>query len=362
MDSSYLFDEFPAQNEKTWANAMEKHLKGAALSSLDWSAAQNLLIAPYPRPNNAYKSVNLFLDQGKKEPWLINETILVEHALVANKAALKALEAGSTSITFKISRIDSTLASTLLKGIHTSYVEVNFTICTTETEAKLFIAQLVASGLALSGNFSFEQLSTAQQIDLMVEHGTALPKMRWFELTLAPGTEQRIEDLATVLGEVKQLADLFVARGIALEQLSKVLVIHFWTGNLYFIEIATIRAFKRLWLGLLEAYALPDAHYPHLTASTLSLQKDMYWNMIASTSQAMAASIGGVNQLTVTPVESVKSPEDFAARIARNVQHLLIAESYLDKVDDIAHGAYYIETITLQLIEKSWQIFCRIQS
>jgi methylmalonyl-CoA mutase len=78
-------------------------------------------------------------------------------------------------------------------------------------------------------------------------------------------------------------------------------------------------------------------------------------NMIRSTTQAMAAVIGGANRLVVRSANNESNT--FTRRIARNVQHLLKMESYLDRVVDPAAGSYYIEALTNQLAEKAWGIF-----
>jgi methylmalonyl-CoA mutase len=126
------------------------------------------------------------------------------------------------------------------------------------------------------------------------------------------------------------------------------------------LELASIRAFKRLWLALLEAYQSSEVYAPYLHATTKSDQNEnQYWNMITATTQAMTAAIAGVNSLHVKPCNGTAA-DDFTRRIARNVQHLLQSESYFNRVIDPAAGAYYIESLTAALVEKSWQQFCEL--
>ena len=88
--------------------------------------------------------------------------------------------------------------------------------------------------------------------------------------------------------------------------------------------------------------------------------------MIRSTTQAMAAVIGGADRLVVIPSNMANLSADrqegeesnsFSHRIARNVQHLLKMESYLDRVIDPAAGSYYVEALTNQIAERAWEIF-----
>ena len=72
----------------------------------------------------------------------------------------------------------------------------------------------------------------------------------------------------------------------------------------------------------------------------------------------MSAIFGGCDSLTVHPFDKEVS---FSSRIARNVQHILKEESFLDKVNNPADGAYYIEALTDEIAQKSWSLFQEIE-
>ena len=85
--------------------------------------------------------------------------------------------------------------------------------------------------------------------------------------------------------------------------------------------------------------------------------------MIRSATQAMSAVIGGVDALFAMPANlpQKKDSTAFTRRIARNVQHLLRLESYMEKVVDPAGGSYYIENLTTQFVAKAWEEFLAIE-
>jgi methylmalonyl-CoA mutase len=88
--------------------------------------------------------------------------------------------------------------------------------------------------------------------------------------------------------------------------------------------------------------------------------------MIKATTMAMSAVLGGADQLVVTPYDEDREdlsnyPPQFARRIARNIQHLLKMESGFDQLNDPAAGSHYIEHTSIQIAEKSWEIFKNIQ-
>jgi methylmalonyl-CoA mutase len=89
---------------------------------------------------------------------------------------------------------------------------------------------------------------------------------------------------------------------------------------------------------------------------------DPYVNMLRATTQAMSASLGGVDGIEVKSYNSAwEEGNEFSNRVARNVQLLLKEESYFDKVIDPAGGSYYIEQLTQELAEKSWLKFQKIE-
>ena len=84
--------------------------------------------------------------------------------------------------------------------------------------------------------------------------------------------------------------------------------------------------------------------------------------MLRTQTEAMSASLGGVDSMTVLPFDSVyQKPDEFSERIARNQQLLLKEESHFDKVADPAAGSYYIETLTYSIAEQAWKLFLEIE-
>jgi len=83
------------------------------------------------------------------------------------------------------------------------------------------------------------------------------------------------------------------------------------------------------------------------------------YHRISTTSQAMAAIIGGADILIIAP-SNEKESSTFERRIARNIQHLLAEESYFSNVADPAAGSYFIEQLTDTIANKIWEEFQQI--
>jgi methylmalonyl-CoA mutase len=130
-------------------------------------------------------------------------------------------------------------------------------------------------------------------------------------------------------------------------------------GNEYFFEIAKLRALRTLWKLLAAPYGYSGdclvVAQPTLRNKTLY---DYNANMLRTTSECMAAVIGGADLVCNLPYDSLyHRPNSFGDRISRNQLLLLRHESYFSGVSNAADGAYYIEALTDQLGSKAMGLF-----
>jgi methylmalonyl-CoA mutase len=131
-----------------------------------------------------------------------------------------------------------------------------------------------------------------------------------------------------------------------------------------FATIAKLRAVRRLWAGVLElsgADAVPMRLHAE-TSAPMTTAFDPWVNMLRGTVAAFAAGVGGADAVTVLPFDSrLGRPDAFGRRIARNVSHLLVAESHVAAVADPAGGAYAVEKLTDDLAAAGWAELGRIE-
>ena len=181
------------------------------------------------------------------------------------------------------------------------------------------------------------------------------------------GSENVVEELTQTLLAANDYINLLKNNDLNIENINDFIKFNFNIGISYFIEIAKLRAFKLLWANVLDAQGFNNpsnsgsknlAPTIHAYISPETQVEDVHTNKIRATTQAMSAVLGGVNMLTIAPSDALSAESsDFSRRIARNVQHLLQMESYLDKVADPAAGSFYIEKLTNQIAEAVWQQF-----
>ena len=131
-------------------------------------------------------------------------------------------------------------------------------------------------------------------------------------------------------------------------------------GSTYFVEIAKLRAMRRLWAraqGAFDVASIRNAAIC-LHARTARANKsvlDPYANLLRVTTEAMAAVLGGADVVLV-------EPHGFAPHLAIDVQHLLAHEAQLGSTADPACGSYYIEWLTDALASAAWPIFQAIEA
>ena len=135
----------------------------------------------------------------------------------------------------------------------------------------------------------------------------------------------------------------------------------FWAeGMNYFMEIAKLRAARVLWAKIINSFGAKNpkslALRTHSQTSGWSLtEQDPYNNVARTCIEALAATLGHTQSLHTNSLdEAIALPTDFSARIARNTQLYLQHETYITKVIDPWAGSYYVESLTDELMKKSW--------
>lgn len=133
-----------------------------------------------------------------------------------------------------------------------------------------------------------------------------------------------------------------------------------------FSTLAKLRAARRCWdrIGSVAgASAGARAMRQHaVTSPAMMTARDPWVNILRTTVAAVGAGLGGADAVTVLPFDAeLGLPDDFARRIARNTQALLLEESHLAHVIDPAGGSWYVESLTDALAHAAWGVFTTIE-
>ena len=132
-----------------------------------------------------------------------------------------------------------------------------------------------------------------------------------------------------------------------------------------FLSMAKLRALRRLWTRAQEACGIaPSPAMVHAETSwRMMSRKDPETNILRAAIATFAAATGGADTISVLPHTLTHGlPDDFARRVARNIQLVMAGESHIDFVADPAAGSGGIEALTEALCEKAWAEFQAIEA
>lgn len=173
------------------------------------------------------------------------------------------------------------------------------------------------------------------------------------------GATQDLELAYTIADGVEYLR-AGVAAGIDIDAFAPRLSFFWAIGMNFFMEIAKLRAARLIWTKLVRQFnpksekSLPLRTHSQTSGWSLTAQ-DVFNNVIRTEIEAMAATQGHTQSLHTNSLdEALALPTDFSARIARNTQLFLQAESGTTRVIDSWGGSYYVERLTADLAEKAW--------
>jgi methylmalonyl-CoA mutase len=156
--------------------------------------------------------------------------------------------------------------------------------------------------------------------------------------------------------------------GMTIDQFAPRLSFFFGIGMNFYMEIAKLRAARRLWATLVKKHFDPQSKKSlllrtHCQTSGWSLaEQDPYNNVVRTTVEAMAAVLGGTQSLHTNALdEAIGLPTEFSARVARNTQLILQMEAHIPKVADPWGGSYLMESLTDDLCDKAMEIINEIE-
>jgi len=168
------------------------------------------------------------------------------------------------------------------------------------------------------------------------------------------------QELACVIATGVAYLRMLEAEGLELEEARADIAFLLAADADEVLSLAKFRALRRLWARVETACGLsPKPVRLHAeTAFRMMTRYDPWVNILRATMGVFAAGAGGADAITVLPFTlALGLPDDFARRIARNTQSLLIQESNLARVADPAAGAGSFEALTDALCEEAWRLF-----
>jgi methylmalonyl-CoA mutase len=172
------------------------------------------------------------------------------------------------------------------------------------------------------------------------------------------GATQDLE-LAYTLADGLEYVRAGVSAGMSIDAFAPRLSFFWAVGMNFFMEVAKLRAARKLWAGIVKGFGPKSdkslALRAHCQTSGWSLTaQDPFNNIVRTQIEAMAATQGHTQSLHTNALdEALALPTPFSARIARNTQLFLIEETGITKVVDAWGGSYYVERLTAELAARA---------
>jgi len=165
-----------------------------------------------------------------------------------------------------------------------------------------------------------------------------------------------VQELAYTLADGMEYVRAAQAKGLDIDAFAGRLSFFFGIGMNFFLEVAKLRAARKLWSQIMTDLGAKDPRSKmlrtHCQTSGVSLtEQDPHNNIVRTTIEALAATLGGTQSLHTNSFdEAIALPTEFSSRIARNTQLILQHESRITDVVDPLGGSYYVEALTDALV------------
>ncbi|XP_052247825.1 methylmalonyl-CoA mutase, mitochondrial-like isoform X1 [Dreissena polymorpha] len=176
-------------------------------------------------------------------------------------------------------------------------------------------------------------------------------------------------ELAFTIADGLQYIRTGIERGLNVDNFAPRLSFFWGIGMNLYMEIAKMRAARRLWAHLVKEKFSPKSSKSlllraHSQTSGWSLtEQDPYNNIIRTVVEAMGAVFGGTQSLHTNSFdEALGLPTPFSARIARNTQIILQEESGITKVADPWGGSYMMESLTDEIYEAALKVINEVEA
>lgn len=169
-----------------------------------------------------------------------------------------------------------------------------------------------------------------------------------------------VQELAFTIYDGITYVEESIKRGMAVDDFAGRLSF-FWNSHIdFFEEIAKMRAGRRLWARIMkERFGAKNPRsmmmrFHTQTAGCSLTAQEPYNNIIRTTTEALAAILGGTQSLHTNSLDEVYMiPSEEAVLIALRTQQILADETGAASVIDPLAGSYYVEALTDRMEEEA---------
>ncbi len=174
-----------------------------------------------------------------------------------------------------------------------------------------------------------------------------------------------VEETAFAVATAAEYLREMTAQGISVADFADQILFSFALGTDVLMQTAKIRAARILWSNILAACGV-EPRPAHVHARSAHFHRsglDPHTNMLRATVEGFAGCVAGVESLELSPFDAtVRTPDAFSRRIARNIHVILAEECGFAATADAAGGSWAVETLTSELAAKAWALFQAVEA
>ncbi len=384
---------FPKPSFEEWKAAVETSLKGKTVDKLQTNTYEGVTLQPlYTRESVGDKqefpgffpftrgiSPTGYLTQ----PWIACQPIDGKTAEEANEKLRAVLNRGQNAITYSVDLLaNGARLPKLLKDLPLSTLPFFIDL---KGKQKELLPEFQAVEGSVTGVLAEDPIAEwvltgqipentdayfADWAKTIVQYEGISPELKTILIKTSVfhnGGANAVQELAYGLSTAVQYLLEGQKQGLSVEKIADKMVFSFSIDSNYFMNIAKLRAARRLWAGLSAAFAANPKHFKMrihaVTSEVTETLYDQYVNILRTTNQAFAAAIGGIQYMQINPLNHASGEwDDFSERIARNTHLILKEETHITRVIDPAGGSFYVEQLTDQLADQAWKKFLDVDA
>ncbi|WP_042346112.1 methylmalonyl-CoA mutase family protein [Bacillus massiliigorillae] len=390
--------EFPKVTVAEWEVKAEKSLKGKPLAKLHTSTYEGIELtplytnqstvikeewpgfAPYTRGTSALGY--------QEKPWLISQKLSGHSSTNILADFEEAKSRGQNTVALDASQLTSMSEEELVKFVEEVIKQNQPLFVDTKGEQQQIVSKLKALSsdelVKLQGVLAEDPIAEgaiqgkgienpkeyfATWFEKLQSMDSAMPEVKKIlvkSTSVHNAGGNAVQELAFALATAVEYLQHGEENGYTAEKMSKNVVFSFAIDSSFFMNVAKLRAARRLWSLIGEEYTGDASTFKMFihseTSSFTATLFDPYVNLLRAANQAFAAVVGGAQSLEVKEFDSATNETTaFSERIARNIHLVLKEETLIDKVVDPAGGSYYVETLTNELADQAWNLFLEIE-
>ena len=319
---------------------------------------------------------------GNIKGWDIRQRHWITDASSLNSIILEDLTRGASSIELAIERPEAIPYDELLDGVLLNMAGIGLS-CSKgslsaasqlfnymsnkmpESSANTFDLGIDPIGELLNNSLEISEFESylANASELMSQVSNNFPQATTFRvngLKYAQIGADTITEIAGILSTFVAYLRAMEKAGTQTEVALEQCLIVVSTGTDQFLDIAKLRALRLLLLNVGKACGVESFHIKvqAQTSDYLVSRDDPWVNLLRTTVGCFSAATGGADIISIPAFDSAFGiPSEFGLRLARNTHLVLMEESNIHRVIDPAGGSWYVESLTKDIAQKSWERF-----